>query len=64
MGNEIILYTHVEGLDDSIIARIAPQNLPDPGHTLELSFDLSKLHLFSGADGEKISKQEPVRMAT
>jgi multiple sugar transport system ATP-binding protein len=64
MGNEIILYTHAEGLDDSIIARIAPQNLPDPGHTLELSFDLSKLHLFSGANGEKISKQEPVRMAT
>ena len=64
MGNEIILYTHAEGLDDSIIARVAPQNLPDPGHILELSFDLSKLHLFSGGTGEKISKQEPVRVAT
>lgn len=63
MGNEIILYTHVEGVEDSIVARIAPQDLPEPGHNLDLSFDLNKLHLFSGDTGEKISKQEPVRTA-
>lgn len=63
MGNEIILYTHVEGVEGSIVARIAPQDLPEPGHSLELSFDLSKLHLFSGDTGEKISKKEPVRTA-
>lgn len=63
MGNEIILYTHVEGVEESIVARIAPQDLPGPGHNLDLSLDLNKLHLFSGDTGGKISKQEPVRTA-
>jgi multiple sugar transport system ATP-binding protein len=63
MGNEIIVYAHIEGIDDAIVARVAPQELPDPGSSIELAFDLSQLHLFSAETGEAISTTETVSPA-
>ncbi|MFB6272030.1 MAG: ABC transporter ATP-binding protein [Salinibacter sp.] len=63
MGNEIIVYAHIEGIDDAIVARVAPQELPDPGSPIELAFDLSQLHLFSTETGEAISTTDTVSPA-
>lgn len=60
MGNEIIVYAHGDGLDESIVARVAPQDLPDPGSPIDLDVDLTQLHLFSAETGEVISRKEPV----
>ena len=49
MGNEIFIYAR--SLDHLIVARVAPQRLPEPGETLKLAFDTSKLHFFD-ADSE------------
>ena len=54
MGNEIIIYTHADGLEDSIVGRIAPQDLPDAGASIEVAFDLEKLHFFDAETGESL----------
>ena len=49
MGNEIFVYASTEAHD--IVARVAPQSLPDPGNPLSLSLDTSKLHFFENESG-------------
>ncbi len=44
MGNEMFLYARTPGHE--VVARVAPQPLPAPGETVELAFDLSRLHFF------------------
>ncbi len=44
MGNEIFLYSR--SLEQSIVARVAPQNLPAPGESIRLAFHTDKLHFF------------------
>jgi multiple sugar transport system ATP-binding protein len=44
MGNEIFLYART--LDHEVVARVAPQRLPEPGQSVRLALDLSKLHFF------------------
>ncbi len=44
MGNEIFLYTR--SLEQSIVARISPQDLPAPGQSVRLAFDTDKMHFF------------------
>jgi multiple sugar transport system ATP-binding protein len=59
MGNEIIVYAHAEGVEEALVARVAPQDLPEPGSTIEMSFDLTQLHLFSAETGEALAARQP-----
>jgi multiple sugar transport system ATP-binding protein len=52
MGNEIFLYARTPGHE--VVARVAPQPLPDPGQPVELAFDLTKLHFFDPETEEAI----------
>jgi multiple sugar transport system ATP-binding protein len=63
MGNEIIVYTRADGLDDPIVARVAPQELPDPGEAIDLAFDLTQLHFFASDTGEALSTKAPAAPA-
>jgi multiple sugar transport system ATP-binding protein len=55
MGNEIILYAHPRGFDDTIIARVAPQEVAKVGEPIRLVVDLEKLHLFDKKTGDTLS---------
>ncbi len=44
MGNEIFLHARSHG--HRLLARVAPQALPEPGSTITVAFDLTKLHFF------------------
>lgn len=44
MGNEIFVYARLA--DQSVVARIAPQPIPEPGQRIDLALDLRKLHFF------------------
>lgn len=59
MGNEIVLYAHA--LNQEIVARVAPQTIPEPGQKISLSLDLTKLHFFDN-EGNSIfeTAAEPV----
>ncbi len=50
MGNEIFVYA--SSGEPVIVARVAPQSLPEPGQTIRLAMDLSKLYFFD-VDTEK-----------
>ncbi len=52
MGNEIIVYAHT-GAND-VVARVSPQALPEPGETVALTMDTSKLHFFDHVTGNAI----------
>jgi len=56
MGNEIFIYAR--GLDHSIVARVAPQELPEPGQPITLAMDISKLHFFD-AESERALGRSP-----
>ena len=56
MGNEIVLYCSSGAT--SIVARIAPQRLPEPGNGVTLAFDLKKLHFFDAESEEAIGREE------
>jgi multiple sugar transport system ATP-binding protein len=58
MGNEIVIYART--LDQNIVARVAPQSLPEPGQSLNMALDLTKLHFFDAESGEAISQPEAV----
>ncbi len=58
MGNEIVIYAQAEGLAEAIIARLAPQELPEPNEEIVLAFDLSKLHFFDGKTGRAIRERQ------
>jgi multiple sugar transport system ATP-binding protein len=44
MGNEIFVYARAGR--HQVVARVAPQELPEPGAPIELAFDFAKLHFF------------------
>ncbi len=44
MGNEVFLYSR--SLDYQLVARVAPQELPEPGESIRLALDVTKLHFF------------------
>jgi len=45
MGHEVVLYAVLAG-GERIVARVEPQQLPNPGESVSLAVDLDKLHLF------------------
>lgn len=46
MGNEIVLYAR--SLEHQVVARVEPQELPEPGQTIRLGIDTSKVRFFDG----------------
>ncbi len=52
MGNEIIVYANTES--HRLIARVAPQQLPEPGAKIDLVMDTGKLHFFDRESGTSI----------
>jgi multiple sugar transport system ATP-binding protein len=48
MGNEVFVYASLgfNGSGHSLVARVDPQPLPQPGAPIALAFDLAKLHVF------------------
>ncbi len=44
MGNEIVLYAR--SLEHSVVARVEPQSIPEPGQTIRLGIDTSKVQFF------------------
>ncbi|MCB0719528.1 MAG: sn-glycerol-3-phosphate ABC transporter ATP-binding protein UgpC [Bacteroidetes bacterium] len=49
MGNEIVLYAR--SLEHVVVARVEPQTLPEPGQTIRLGIDSTKIRFFDGATG-------------
>ncbi len=59
MGNEIVAYASSRATN--VVARVAPQPLPEPGKTVNLAFDVTKLHFFDSETEQAIGReQEPV----
>lgn len=52
MGNEIFVYASTRGHD--VVARVTPQDLPEPGNALSLFVDTTKLHFFEQETGSAI----------
>ena len=57
MGNEIVLYAHTG--PHQVVARVAPQAIPEPGAAIALAFAPSKLHFFD-AETEVSLTEAPV----
>ena len=52
MGNETLVYTRAGAAD--IVARIAPQEIPGMDEVIQLAIDLSRLHYFDAASGDRL----------
>ncbi len=52
MGNEIFLYTRSAA--GAMVARIAPQPLPEVGSSVSLAFDTAMVHLFDADSGDSL----------
>jgi multiple sugar transport system ATP-binding protein len=52
MGNETLLYTRAGAAD--VVARIAPQEIPDVDEPIRLAVDLNRLHYFDATTGERV----------
>lgn len=52
MGNEIVLYAR--SLDNEIVARIKPQDVPEPGQSISLALNRSKMHFFDSKTKDAI----------
>lgn len=52
MGNEIFVYAHAG--PHALVARVAPQELPDVGAPIKLALDRTKLHFFDKETGETL----------
>lgn len=61
MGNEMFVY--LSSGTDTIIARISPQELPEPGQSVHVLFDPSGQHLFDAEAGEALPRIEQETMA-
>ena len=61
MGNEIVIYVHAGGggVRHEAVARVAPQELPEPGRPIDLAIDLTKLHFFDRETGVALAEAEP-----
>ncbi|MEM1056714.1 MAG: sn-glycerol-3-phosphate ABC transporter ATP-binding protein UgpC [Bacteroidota bacterium] len=53
MGHEVVLYAS-RG-ETQVVARVEPQSLPEPGQTIQLAADTSKLHLFDANSGDAVT---------
>jgi multiple sugar transport system ATP-binding protein len=53
VGNEIFLNLRMAGRE--LVARVAPQPLPERGATMALAFDPAQLHFFDAATGRRIA---------
>ncbi len=53
MGNEIVLYASRD--QTSLVARVEPQELPEPGGRVHLHADAAKLHLFDSQSGASLA---------
>ena len=63
MGNEIV--TYISNADSSLVARLEPQSLPDPGESITIAFDLQKLKFFDAESGDAlIFEDEPTHPET
>jgi multiple sugar transport system ATP-binding protein len=62
MGNEIVMYSR--NLNDTLVARVAPQPVPEPGESLRLAMDLSKVHFFDMETGVAIGTETEAAQAT
>ena len=61
MGNEIFVYTRSgEGV---VVARVTPQEMPNPGESIRLAIDLTKLHFFDRETGRAIGIEESQSLA-
>ena len=61
MGNEIFVYARSG--EEGIVARVAPQALPNPGETIRLAMDLTKLHFFDVETEQAIGLAESEKLA-
>ena len=52
VGNEVFLNLRFGG--QALVARVAPRGLPEPGASVPLGLVVGHLHLFDGANGERI----------
>ncbi len=57
MGNEIFVYAR--SLEQDLVARVAPQTLPEPGQSVRLALDLKKLHFFDNDSEMAIGEEKP-----
>ena len=53
MGNEIYLYLTIEGT--SCVARVDPSSVAEAGETVEVAFDVEKIHIFDKATERTIT---------
>ncbi len=53
IGNEVFVYASVG--ENHVVARVAPQELPQIGSPIDLTFDLSHAHFFDAASGARLS---------
>jgi len=61
MGSEVVVYVRTEGATPhTLVARVAPQDLPEPGAPIRMAFDLGKLHFF---DDETEAALGPMALA-
>ncbi|MGH7557144.1 MAG: ABC transporter ATP-binding protein, partial [Gemmatimonadota bacterium] len=58
MGNEV--FVHARAGDHPVVARIAPQPLPEPGSPIELAFDPKRLHFFDAETGRAIGDRSQI----
>lgn len=64
MGNEVVVYTKTMGEGEhTVVARVAPQTLPEPEATIQMAFDLGKLHFFDAETEATIGYQIPASTA-
>ncbi len=54
MGNEVVIYARRR--DESVVARFAPESLPNPGYELSLQMDVSEAHFFDADDGVNLKR--------
>ena len=49
MGNEIFVYASTT--QHEVVARVSPQQMPEPGEKIRMSLDMSKIHFFDHESG-------------
>jgi multiple sugar transport system ATP-binding protein len=54
MGNEIFVYARLNEAAETLVARVVPQPLPEPGSPIRLALNVRKLHFFDAEKGEAI----------
>ncbi len=65
MGNEVVVYAHAgSGASaHNVVARVAPQVLPEPGAPLDLALNTSKLHFFDAETEHALTETADEQLA-